>query len=165
MILLSIKDIKQFMSKLLIRDTFDNYYLSEATVSTGNTYNISGEINRNFYTEEEFDALDDKKYSRWAAIKPFCFSLIKGNKVPNSLKIIFLLPDDYVLKLLSDNTLDYELSDINGLFINVKYQDGNLNIITGSSVRKFTLDKSLDNAFDQYVRIFLSENGISYEED
>lgn len=164
MISLAIKDIKQFMSKLLVKDTFDKLLLSEASIVTGNTFFINGEINKSFYTEEEFANLLDKKYSVWASLKPFCFSVIKGNRVPSSLKIIFVLPESSVLQIISDNSSDYELSDINGLFLNIRYQEGALSIVTGTSIRKFTLDKSLDNAFDQYVRKFLSDNEIGFEE-
>ena len=39
-----------------------------------------------------------------------------------------------------------------------------LTLVTGTSVRTFTLDKSLEHAFDSYVKVFLETSGINYEE-
>lgn len=169
MISLSIKDVKLFMSHLLIKDTFDSFLLSEADISTANNFIINGNINKDFFSSEEYEELDNKNYSLWSQLKPFCFSLIKGSKVPSSMKIIFLLSDSQCSNILSsiDSSMDSPISvvDINGLFMNIRYQDGQLTIITGSSLKVFTLDKSIDNAFDKYVCRFLSDAGISFEEE
>ncbi|MDO5402336.1 MAG: DUF5721 family protein [Eubacteriales bacterium] len=164
MISLSIKDVKLFMSHLLIKDTFDSFFLSEADISTANNFTINGNINRDFFSNEEFEALENKKYSLWKMLRPFCFSLIKGNRVPSSMKIIFLLSDSQCNGILSAIDTSLTADDINGLFMNIRYQNGQLSIITGSSIKIFTLDKSIDKAFDQYVCHFLSAAGIAFEE-
>lgn len=164
MISLTITEVKKFMSHLLIHETFDQFYLSEADINTANHYSINGEVNKSFYSNEEFEALPDKKYSRWATIKPYCLSLIKGSKTPSSMKIIFVLPDELTSKFLADHESSFSPNDINGLFLNVKYTDGALNIITGTSVSVFTMDKSLDHDFDSYVKEFLDRSGIAFEE-
>ena len=91
-----------------------------------------------------------------------CFGLIKGNKVPTSLKIIFLLSEGDTSQLSGQTDINPE--DINGLFINIRYSDSGLTLVTGTSVRTFTLDKSLEHAFDSYVKVFLETSGINYEE-
>ncbi|MDD3240261.1 MAG: DUF5721 family protein [Lachnospira sp.] len=164
MISLSISGVKAFMSHLLIKDTFDSFLLSEADISTANTYSIQGSINRDFFSDEEWNELTNQEYSSWAQLKPFCFSLIKGSKVPSSMKLIFLLSSEQCQNLLSTIDTEFTANDINGLFMNIRYQDGQLTLITGTSLRVFTLDKTLDKAFDQYVCRFLSESGIAYEE-
>lgn len=164
MISLSITDIKQFMSHLLIKDTFDSFLLSEADIATANTFTIQGSINRSFYSDDEFSELPNQNYSSWSQLKPFCFSLIKGNKVPSSMKIIFALSDSQCEAVLSDGETGFTANDINGLFINIRYQDGHLTAITGTSLRVFTLDKSVDKAFDHYICRFLSDAGINFEE-
>ena len=162
MISLTIKDTKTFMSHLLIKDTFDNMLLSEAAIVTGNTYNINGSINRSFFSDDERASLASPSYSQWSKIKPVCFGLIKGNKVPTSLKIIFLLSEGDTSQLAGQTDINPE--DINGLFINIRYSDSGLTLVTGTSVRTFTLDKSLEHAFDSYVKVFLETSGINYEE-
>jgi hypothetical protein len=36
--------------------------------------------------------------------------------------------------------------------------------VTGTSLKTFSLEKNIDHAFDKYVRKFLDENEIGYEE-
>lgn len=80
MISLTIKDTKNFMSQLLIKETFDTLYISEADISTAITFSINGSINKDYYTNEEYEQLSLKKYSTWSTVKPICFDIIKGKK-------------------------------------------------------------------------------------
>ena len=125
------------MNKLLISDTFDNMCLSEAYICTGCSFTIDGKLNTQFYSEDELDTMPSSKYSSWKSIKPFAFSIIKGKKVPELLKITFVLPETVVAKLI---------------------------LTTASSLSTFTLDRSLDEAFEKYILSFLSDADISYEE-
>ena len=54
MISLSIKDTKNFMSQLLVKNTFDTLYISEADIATTVTFSINGLINKDYYTQEEY---------------------------------------------------------------------------------------------------------------
>lgn len=168
MISLTIKDTKSFMSHLLVKDTFDELLLSEAVITTANTFSIDGSINRTFFNDDELSMLKSSKYSLWKNIKPFCFSLIKGNKVPTGMKIIMLLQNDAIERLLDEASLNYSgllpACDINGLFLNISYGDGTATIVTGTSFKTFTLDKTTEHCFDAYIRSFLESNGIGYEE-
>lgn len=164
MLALTIKDTKNFMSQLLVKDVFDTFYLSEASIKTANSYTINGEVNRDFFTGEEFEQLTDKKYSRWTSIKPFCFSLIKGSKVPSFMKIVFVLPDELADTLIAENDNGLTTNNINGLFLNIRYLDGAVTIVTGVSLNIFTMDKSLEHSFDSYIKSFLFEHGIDFEE-
>ena len=163
MISLKITDTKSFMSKLLIKESFDCLLVSEATISTYNTFQISGQINRNFYSEEEFSQLSDKEYSRWSTLRPFCFELIRGSKTPVFLKVIFVLPATETEELISSAGLNFNSDDIAGLFFNIKFTEGNVTCVTGTSLKVFKMDKSLDNAFDDYAKKFLTNAGIDFE--
>lgn len=166
MISLRIKDTRKFMSHLLVKNTFDNFLLSEASINTSCLHSIEGKINHSFYSDEEWAELDEdeKKYTSWLVQKPYCFSLIKGSKVPSSMKIVMLLSSSATVKLLNDSEALLSYDNINGLFINIKYQDGHADIITGTSLNIFSLDKTLDSSFDSYIRNFLIDNGLDFEE-
>lgn len=164
MLSLTIKDTKSFMSQLLIKEVFDVFPLSEAVIKTANSYTISGEINRDFFSEEEFNSLAEKKYTRWNTIKPFCFSLIKGSKVPSYMKIVFLLPEETVTKLITESNAGLAPNDVNGLFWNIKYTEGKVSIVTGTSIKIFTMDKTLEHSFDSYTKSFLFAHGMDFEE-
>ena len=164
MLSLTIKDLKQFMNKLLISDTFDGMCLSEAYICTGCSYTIDGKLNTDFYNEDELNSMPSARYTSWKNIKPFAFSIIKGRKVPELLKITFVLPEAVVAKLILDTDLNFDPDCVNGLFLNVRYQDGSVTMTTASSLSTFTLDRSLDEAFERYIINFLSDADISYEE-
>lgn len=163
MLALKITDIKGFMSKLLIKDTFHSFYLSEATISTFSTLNIDGKINKSFFTDEELEGLCGRQYSYWKEIQPYCFNFVKGTKTPTSMKIIYALPPAEISNLLEASRLNYTLADIEGLFINFKYFDSAITCVTGTSVRIFSMDKSLDEAFDQYIKQYLLSHEIDFE--
>ena len=97
-------------------------------------------------------------------IKPFCFSLSKGNKVPAAMKLVMLASYELVTDIIAKNNIAVMPENVNGLFINMKYQEGHVDIITGTSLNVFTLDKQLDTAFDKYVKTFLANAGLDFEE-
>ena len=49
MLSIQISDIKDFMSHLLSKDTFDHFYFIEASIKMGVSYQIQGRINEGFY--------------------------------------------------------------------------------------------------------------------
>ena len=103
MIALQIQEIKQFMSKLLLSPTFDNFLLVEGSVTTYNTFYIDGRIHKDFFTEEELEerALNVRTFSLWKEVKPFCLELIKGKKTPLGFKFVFQLSKENTAKLLT----------------------------------------------------------------
>jgi hypothetical protein len=164
MISLQLKENKAFMSHLLIKDTFDELLLSKAELGMAYSFTIDGSVNKSFFSDEEYEALENKELTPWARIKPFCFSFIKGSRVPSVMKIIFSMPEKQVSEILSDSGTTLTPADVEGLFINIRYKDGVASIVTGTSLKAFSLEKNIDHAFDKYVRKFLDENGIGYEE-
>ena len=82
MIACNICDIKLFTKKLFIGETFDRFLLKEAEIVTFNTFSIDGRVHKSFYSEEERAEGQIEEYSTWKTLRPFCFSLIKGKKLP-----------------------------------------------------------------------------------
>ncbi len=164
MLSLTVKDLKQFMNKLLINNTFDNMCLSEAYICTGCSFTIDGKLNTQFYNEDELNTMSSSRYSSWKTIKPFVFSIIKGKKVPELLRITFVLPETVAARLILENDLNFDPDCVNGLFLNIRYQDGSVTMTTASSLNTFTLDHSLDEEFEKYIVKFLTDADISYEE-
>ncbi|WP_099466496.1 DUF5721 family protein [Konateibacter massiliensis] len=165
MISLQIIDVKDFMSKLLISDTFNKFLLSEATITTYNTFTIDGHINKDFYSTEELEEKDltGQEMSYWEILKPVCFELIKGKKTPLGFKIVFLLSPANVEKLLSQSNISLSPNDVNGLFLNIKYSNNSLSCITGTSIKVFSLDKTLEYEWDSMVQKFFKAHEIAFE--
>lgn len=165
MVSLKILDVKNFMTKILVHTVFDNFLLIDLDVATFNNFHISGFINKGFFTSEEKEQLGEREYSTWSEIKPIAFQLIKGNKTPLSFKFVFLLSKSNTEKILTKVVNNYSIEDIGGLFLNVKYENGTLSLITGTSIKKFTLDKSLENEWDSNMKKFLKHYEIEFEEN
>lgn len=165
MISLTISNTADFMNKLLVKETFDLLLLSEADIQTGSNYKIDGRINSQFYSNEELEELVDSQYSSWKMQRPHIFNLIKGKKVPSGLKIIFALSKKAISKLIEKNNIDIDLDSVDGLFINVNYKADTVTVITGTSLKTFTLDKSLEKAFDAYVMDTFEKANIAFTEN
>lgn len=164
MISLKILDVKSFMGSLLIQKVFDNFLLSEAEITTFAHFSVEGRINQNFYTDEEKEELKVGRYVRWSEIKPYVFSLIKGNKLPLYIKIVMLLSEENSEKLLLQSGASFHKEEVKGLFLNIRYEKDNLIITTGTSVGTFTLDKTLEHYWDESVRKFLKKESIAAED-
>ena len=165
MIALQIQEIKQFMSKLLLSPTFDNFLLVEGSITTYNTFYIDGRIHKDFFTEEEFEerALHNRTFSLWKEVKPFCLELIKGKKTPLGFKFVFQLSKENTAKLLSSAGITSLLPEnVSGLLLNIRYDNGTLSCITATNLNLFTLDKSLEHAWDDMVKRFLKQQEISF---
>ena len=160
---LKILDLKTFMSNLLVHDMFDSFLLSELEIVTSNKFKLSGKLYKGFYSRDEIELLEGREHSFWKEIKSIAFDIIKGNKLPLSMKIILMLPKASVETIVEKSNLNIEPSNINGLFLNFKFENDKLICTTGSSLNIFTLDKSLDNLWDEMTRDFFSKKGIATE--
>lgn len=161
-----ILDVKDFMSKLLLKETFDSFALSELTITTGITYTIDGLLHPEFYQPQDAEALHDAEQTHisWQEVRSYCFSIIKGKQVPLSFRIVFMLAAPEISHLLSDSGLSLTAADITGLYLNCQFDRQGLTLVTGTALRFFTLDKSLDRAWDARIRTFLLQQQVAYEE-
>lgn len=166
MISLRIKNIKQFMVKLLTSEDFDSFLLEEASISTYNTFLIDGHQNRNFYTEKEWEDKEIRPYdfTAWKQIRPICYSLIKGTHTPCAFKFVLHLIPDYVASILKNSDTSVTPMQIKGLVLTIKYDGTVLTLITGMSFHTFVPDKTVDALWDNAIRQFLDKRGIDYEE-
>ena len=165
MVALQIQDIKNFMSKLLLSQTFDHFLLIEGSITTFNTFRIDGRIHSDFFTEEEHEErrLRDREFSLWKEVKPFCLELIKGKKTPLGFKFTFQLSKENTAKLLTSSGItSIQPENVSGLLLNIRYDNGALNVITATNLSLFTLDKTLERAWDDMVKRFLKQQEISF---
>ena len=165
MVALQIQDIKNFMSKLLLSQTFDHFLLIEGSITTFNTFRIDGRLHTDFFTEEEHEErrLYDREFSLWKEVKPFCLELIKGKKTPLGFKFTFQLSKENTTKLLTSSGItSIHPENVSGLLLNIRYDNGALNVITATNLSLFTLDKTLERAWDDMVKRFLKQQEISF---
>lgn len=165
MISLQISEIKPFMAKLLTSTLFDHYILKELEIQTFTTFHINGKFHEDFFSKEELEERGEQRGVAWGELRSIAFSMIKGNKTPLSMKLIFQLPGDKADKLLASLGGKLKPEEVGGLYLNIRYEKGELRIITGTAIKTFTLDKTLEQEWDASVRSFLKEQGIACEEE
>ncbi|PWJ51529.1 DUF5721 family protein [Faecalicatena contorta] len=159
MISLHLTSVKDYMAHLLLSETFDNFLFIEGQIVTFNTFTIDGFIQKAFFSEEE----SISEYSSWKNLRDYCLSLIKGKKTPLSFKFVFSLAPANIERLIEQNHLDFQMDQVQGLYLNIRYDGSKLQCVTGTSLKTFTMDKSLEQAWDKMVQKFFTQKEIAYE--
>jgi len=165
MLAFRITSMKSFMNHLLVADTFENFLLAEATISTSNTYQIDGHINKEFYTPEELSdpACCPYDFTLWKDMKPFVFHLIKGKKTPLYFKLVLHLNPQNVSKLLAAAGCNISTEQIKALVLTIKYDGTQTVLTTGSAFHTFIMSKEPDAIWDKALMQFLTKKGIEFE--
>lgn len=160
MVALALPEVKECMSKLLLSETFDPFYFIEGEIVTFGTFTINGFLKKEFFEKKDTPS---REYALWKEVREYSFSLIKGKRTPLSFKFVLGLSDSNIEKLLSQQELDFKPHDVHGLYINLKYDGYKLQCITGTAMNLFTMDKSLEQAWDKMVQKFFTQKEIKYE--
>ncbi|MBQ5951059.1 MAG: hypothetical protein IJL66_02785 [Lachnospiraceae bacterium] len=161
---LLVKSVKPFTAQLFLRETFDRFLLQEAVFVTDFTTTLDGRVIREGLSEEELKALPDPFLLPWSRIRPLAFQVIKGDKLPRSFHIVLGLARPQIEALLRKDGVDFPAEQVGGLFLNIRYEDARLTLITGTALTAFTLDKSVENLWDKSVRAFLAQKEIDFDE-
>ena len=164
MISLDIPEVKSFMAKLLTNSTFDHFLLREMEIQTFTNFAVSGQFNEAFFSKEELEERGENRYTLWSDVRGIAFSIIKGNKTPLAFKVVFQLPRAEVERMVQNLSGKLRMEEIGGLYINIRFEKGELHIITGTAIKTFTLDKTLEQEWDAEVKSLLKHQGIVFEE-
>ncbi len=154
MIALKITDTKDFMKKFLAGDTFDTFLFSEGSVTTFTTFSIDGTWHPEYFGDQEQPGMT------WKLMRPVIFDMIKGQHTPIQMRIVLKLADYNVESLLKNCGADIVKEQVDGLFLNISYSKEEVTAITGTSLKIFTMDKTLDRVWDDMVRKFFASRQI-----
>lgn len=160
MIALSLTEVKDCMSKLLLKETFDSFLFIEGEVITSNTFRMDGYLQKAFFSKED---IPKTAYISWKEMREYWYFIIRGKHTPLSFQMILGLRESHIETLIQKHNLDFHSHDINGLFINIRFENGKLTCTTGTSVKLFTLDKSLEKTWDDFFLKFLNNHHIAYD--
>lgn len=163
MIALSVVDVKDFMSKVLLKNTFDKFYICDGEIETFTSFHFGGRLNKGYYSSDEIETLDGRETPFWSEMKPFAYQVIRGKKLPLSFKLVFQLSDENLNWLMTHNHVNVSIADIGGLYLNVKYEKKAVTCITGTSFKTFVMDKTLEQLWDATVLQFMKQNEIIVE--
>ncbi len=156
MISLNIKDANNFMNRLLADTLFDKFLLFDCEIDTLVTFKLNGSLHRDFFDNPENECPED--FVSWGNIKRICYTAIKGKKPPLKAKFIFAMPKSFYPKFIENKKLAVSFDNISGLFLNISYENGSIRVVTGTSLKVFTLDKNLDHAWDEFALEFLKSH-------
>ena len=164
MLILSL-DTRKCMNELLLHHAFDSFLFLEGEITTFNIYHIDGRLHKDFYHQQtgEEITIPSREYALWAEQREFCFSIMKGKRTPLHFRFIFSLSAPNITKLLEQEQLSFTSSDVQGLYLNFKYDGETLTCTTGTSMNLFTLDKSLEIAWDKMVQRIFTKYEIPFE--
>ena len=164
MVALRIAEQKTFTAGLFLGELFDGFLVREANIVTFNSFTVDGRVRQGYYSDEELEEKRIEEFSSWGVLKPFCFSLIKGNRLPESFRIVLLLAPEARERFVRARGSGLLPEQVGGLYLNIQYENGEMYCITGTSLQVFTMDKSLEREWDESVRQFLKKHGIAFEE-
>lgn len=164
MLLLKITDVKSFMSKLLIKNVFDNFLMSELEIRTFSLFQIDGKLNQEWFDTDELEMLQDKDYVKWEKVRPLVYQMVKGSKVPGSMKIVLLLSTENKYRILNRMQQNQTAEEVSQFFLNMKFEKGEMFLTTGVSYKIFTMDKTMQQQWELDLKKFLKYYEIEFEE-
>lgn len=162
MIALRIDNKKDFMTKLLTTGLFDTFDLEEATIESFNTFHIDGHVHKEFYKQDSdySDEADLPAFSSWEKLRPICFDLIKGKRTPLGFKFVFHADKTLLGQIIASSKASLTPEQVT-LGLNVRFSSGEIVITTGTALSVFTLDKSIEKAWDSFIPSFLESHDIN----
>lgn len=144
MIVLKIENIKDFMSFLFAGDMFDRFRVSVCEVTTFVTFRADGKLCPEWFDSDERPE-DDSGLADWQQLKPIIFSIIKGKKTPEKMRIDFC---------------HYrENGDCGSL--RIQYENDELLLFTGYMQKEFSLNKEREREWDENCIRFLRKKEIA----
>lgn len=153
-------ETKICMSHLLVHETFDRFSFIEGEITTFAKFTINGFLQKSFFEEPPAG-----EYASWKHFRDYCYSIIKGKRTPLSFRLIFSLSPGDIGNFLTSEDLDFAPEDVQGLYLNFRYDGSKLTCTTGTSFKQFTMDKSLEAAWDKKVQEFFFQKGIAFERE
>lgn len=159
MVAFKIVDVKNFMNKLLIGEVFDNFLLVSFEISSFAKVTIDGVRNEAWYEDSESPG----RYLSWKELRNKVSLLVKGDRIPLTMKAVFRLSETNTEKVAAKLGVNDAAEKDYGLFFNLKFENNELNIVTGVSVTDFLISKELGNLWDEDLLKFLKYYQIAVE--
>ena len=131
--------VKGFMGRLLREDIFNDFKVRNVDILAKNRFSLDGEI----------AGSEVKDFSMWNEVQPLVFEIVKQMGKPSVLKIVLSHKDPQKIH-----------ENASALFLNLMYENGNVNFTTATSQKAFALERTLDSTWDEWMRSFFGSIGI-----
>ena len=165
MIALKITGLGSFMSGLFSRNVFDAFLLTEGTLRMSVTWQVDGRLQEAFFEKEVWEDPGQRPYDHipWSSIRPLLRELIRGKKPPVTFRFVLQLKPEYMKAMLEKEGDSELLSCVGAFVLTINYKNSEATILTGISMKSFTMNKNADILWDKAVRKFLQSKEISFE--
>ena len=165
MIALKITGLGSFMSGLFSGNTFDSFLLAEGTLQMAVSWQIDGRLNRDFFEKDVWEdpARRPYDYAAWSEVRPSLRELIRGKKVPVSFQFVLHLKPELMKSMLEKEGDQELLSCVGAFVVTIRYKDGQASLLSGISMKSFTINKNADILWDKAIRRFLQAKEIAFE--
>lgn len=152
----TVEELKPFMAVLLKGDLFDAWEVTEAKVETFFELSVNGRLKKDFFDEPENVNRD---FAKWGEVKEIFFQAIKGKRLPGMFRVVLAAEGDRTEQILRDCGREREEAGA-VLYLNIRYTANGCQVVSGVSHAGFTMDKTLEYAWDAALQDFLKKNGI-----
>ena len=162
-----IKNTKEFMAKLLASEAFDDFLMLETKLTMATQYILDGHLQKEFFDTDEWE---EQKYAviEWSRMRPTVFSLIKGTHTPVRFQISMQMKPDGVGTALQKENADLDVASvgnlITGFYLNIRFENGKVQLVTAVDYKTFTMDKTAEQVYDRFIMTFLTGLGIDFDE-
>lgn len=155
--------IKNAMNYLLKENTFDFFEVRGVEIITLTKFEISGILDKDPAGHEagtEGKASEGlerdqnqktlrRNYCTWEELRPYVFNIVKGNRKPRCIKVIFSYPA-HLTESFHENA--------SALFLNMIYENDGIIFTTATSQRNFTMERKMDDMWEDYIRTLINRH-------
>ncbi len=106
--------------------------------------------------------MDPSGYLPYGIYRDTVFSFIKGERTPVGMMIQLILPRALTRELMVSSSCGIPEADVESLSIIIRFKDGSLSVATGTSIKNFYLDRSLEEALAIHIRERLLSLVVSF---
>jgi hypothetical protein len=146
---------------MLLKNTFDLYLLEEAMLNAVMKMEFDGHLYEGYLPKDELEnSYVHGNCVFYADVRHIFLECIKGANTPESFKFVFKAPKE--LEEMIAKKANESSDSIGGLYMNVTFKDGIINIVSGLTKKGFSLDKTIDGVWDDYVQRFLDKSGFDW---
>ena len=140
-----ITDKKAYLNELFAGDRFESFYLYELRCRSDMDYYVSGKL------AETEEAADTSGYAVWGEVRKKLLTVIGTEDIPKTMKLVLMFNRDNILRLIEMNNIPLSPESVGGLFINISLDQNGMTATTGTSIKEFTMDKTLEHTWDGTV--------------
>jgi len=156
-----ITDVKNFMNKMLLSEKFDNFLLEEGDLHGSMRIHFDGHLENGYFSSEELEErMSQGDCVHYGEIRHIILEAIKGKNTPDFFRFVYKA-DNELVKIIAEDS-GTPASNISGLFMNVTFRGGSLNVVDGTAMKVFSLDKSVDKSWDKCIQKFLHNNEFNW---